>query len=71
MFSTMSALNPKRSSNSRTKSRPLPEVTRDPFKIDPQRSVEGELKGLILFLTHWVEASTMSIMLSKQHEYWR
>ncbi len=32
MFSMMSALNPKRSPNSRTKSRPVSEVTRDPWK---------------------------------------
>jgi hypothetical protein len=32
MFSAMSALNPNRSSNSRTKSKPLSEVTREPWK---------------------------------------
>ena len=36
--------------------------------IDSQRVVEGELKGLVLLLTHWVEASTILIVLSKpQH----
>jgi hypothetical protein len=39
--------------------------------IDSQRRIKRELKGLILFLTHWVEASTMLIVLSKPHEYWR
>jgi hypothetical protein len=32
MFSPMSALNPRRSSNSRTKSKPPAEVTREPWK---------------------------------------
>ena len=32
MFSAMSALNPRRSSNSRTKSKPPSEVTREPWK---------------------------------------
>jgi hypothetical protein len=30
------------------------------LEIDLQRGVEGELKGLILFLTHWVSASGAS-----------
>ncbi len=30
-----------------------------------------ELKGLILFLTHWIEASAKFVLLSKPHEYWR
>ena len=39
--------------------------------FDSQRRVERELKGLILFLTHWVEASRMLVVRSKPHEYWR
>ena len=27
------------------------------LEIDPERSVEGELKGLVLYLTHWVLTS--------------
>jgi hypothetical protein len=38
------------------------------LKIDPQRSVEGELKGLVLLLTHSVEASAEFVLLSKPHE---
>src|ERR1022692_962651 len=41
------------------------------LKIDPQRSVEGELKRLVLLLTHWVEASAEFVLLSKPYEYWR
>src|ERR1022692_929397 len=41
------------------------------LEIDSQRRIKRELKGLILFLTHWVEASTMLIVLSKPHECWR
>jgi len=55
MFSVMSALNPKRSSNSRTNSRPPSEVTREPWKSTLKDGIKRELKGLILFLTHWVE----------------
>ena len=50
----MSSPNPKCSSNSRTRIRPPSEVTRDTLKIDLQCSIERELKGLILSLTHWV-----------------
>jgi hypothetical protein len=39
--------------------------------LDSQRRVEREMEGLILFLTHWVEASRMLVVLSKPHEYWR
>jgi hypothetical protein len=45
MFSVMNPLNPNRSSNSRTKSRPLSEVTREPLEIDSQRRIKRELKG--------------------------
>jgi hypothetical protein len=31
-----------------------------PLEIDPERSVERELKGLILYLTHWVLTSETS-----------
>jgi hypothetical protein len=41
------------------------------LEINFQRRVKRELKGLILFLTHWVEASTILIVLSKPHECWR
>ena len=41
------------------------------LEIYSQRRIKRELKRLILFLTHWVEASTMLIVLSKPHEYWR
>jgi hypothetical protein len=43
------------------------------LEINFQRRVKRELKGLILFLTHWVEASARLISLSKPHEYrrWR
>src|ERR1022692_2315498 len=54
-FAAMSALNPKRSSNSRTSNRPPSEVTREPWKSTFQTRIKRELKGLILFLTHWVE----------------
>jgi hypothetical protein len=32
------------------------------LEIDLPRSVEGELKGLVLFLTHWVQASWTSLL---------
>jgi hypothetical protein len=35
------------------------------------KSVERELKRLILCFTHWIEASTLSRLRSKPHEYWR
>src|ERR1022692_1830560 len=41
------------------------------LEINFQRRVKRELKGLFLFLTHWVEASTMLIVLPKPHECWR
>jgi hypothetical protein len=41
------------------------------LEIDFQRGVEGELKWLFLGLTHWVEASEESGLLSKPHEYRR
>jgi len=64
MFSVMSVLNPKRSSNSRTKSKPPSEVTREPWKstfleIHFQRGVERELKRLCL--THWVKVGRPAI----------
>ena len=37
----------------------------------PQGSVEGELKGPVLLLTHFVEASAEFVLLLKRHEYWR
>jgi hypothetical protein len=40
------------------------------LEIDLQRGVEGELKGLILLLTHWVRASAEFVLISKPHEYW-
>ena len=41
------------------------------LEIDSQRRVERELKGLILFLTHWVEASEEFVLPSQPHKYWR
>jgi hypothetical protein len=41
------------------------------LEIDFQSGVEGELKWLLLWLTHWVEASARSGLLSKPREYWR
>src|ERR1035441_6863827 len=41
------------------------------MEVDLQRGVEGELKGLILLLTHWVRASAEFVLISKPHEYWR
>ena len=36
-----------------------------------KKVVEGELKGLVLVLTPWVEASAESVFLSKPNELWR
>src|SRR5260370_26203377 len=41
------------------------------LEIHLQRSVERELKGLILFLTHWVLASGACQSCSNPHEYRR
>jgi hypothetical protein len=41
------------------------------MEINFQRAIKGELERLTLCLTHWVEASAMSILLSEPHEYWR
>jgi hypothetical protein len=41
------------------------------LEINFQTGVKGELKGLILCFTHWVEASAKSMLLSTPHEYWR
>jgi hypothetical protein len=42
------------------------------LEIDSQRGIEGELKGLVLRLTHWIEASVRGVrLLSKPDEYWR
>jgi hypothetical protein len=69
MFLEVSALNSRRSSNSRTSSRPPSDARA--LEIDSQRRVERELKGLVLFLTHWVEASEEFVLPSQPHEYWR
>ena len=53
MFSRMSAPNPKRSSNSRTNSRPGGDA--GALEINFQTGVKREMKGLILFLTHRIE----------------
>jgi hypothetical protein len=37
--------------------------------IDLERGVEGELKGLTLYLTHWVPPSGASSSRSHPHEY--
>jgi hypothetical protein len=37
--------------------------------IDLERGVEGELEGLILFLTHWVLTSRAPSSRSYPHEY--
>jgi len=55
MFSRMSALNPKRSSNSRIKSRPPLEVTLR--RLDPAGEKQNQPFQFVL--------------LSKPHEYWR
>jgi hypothetical protein len=39
------------------------------LKIDLERGVEGELKGLILYLTPWVLTSGASSSRSHPHEY--
>jgi len=39
------------------------------LEIDLERGVEGELKGLILRLTHWVLTSGASSSRSHPHEY--
>ena len=41
------------------------------LEIDSQREIEGELKGLVLLLTHWVETSAEFVLLSKPHGCWR
>ena len=39
------------------------------LEIDLQRGVEGELKGLVLYLTHWVLTSGAAPSRSHPHEY--
>jgi hypothetical protein len=39
------------------------------LKIDLERGVEGELKGLTLYLTHWVPTSGASSSRSHPYEY--
>jgi hypothetical protein len=39
------------------------------LEIDLERGVEGELKGLILYFTHWVPTSRASSSRSHAHEY--
>jgi hypothetical protein len=39
------------------------------LEIHLQRSVEGELKWLVLFLTHWVSTSKASSSPSYPHQY--
>jgi hypothetical protein len=39
--------------------------------VRPNPLLRCWLQGLILFLTHWVEASAKSISLSKPHKWWR
>ncbi len=39
------------------------------LEIDFERSVEGELKRLILFLTHWVLTSGASSLHLHPHKY--
>jgi hypothetical protein len=39
------------------------------LKIDLERGIEGELKGLILYLTHWVLTSGASLSRLQPHEY--
>src|SRR5450759_5486560 len=41
------------------------------LEIDSPRGIERELKGLVLLLTHWVEASAEFVLLSKPHGCWR
>jgi hypothetical protein len=46
---------------------PLPAAGR--LEIDLERGDEGELKGLILYLTHWVWTSGASSSRLRPHEY--
>jgi hypothetical protein len=39
------------------------------LEIDLERRVEGELKGLILYLTHWVLTSGASSSRSNPYKY--
>ena len=39
------------------------------LEIDLERGVEGELKGLVLYLTHWVLTSGASSSRSHPHKY--
>jgi hypothetical protein len=39
------------------------------LKIDLERGVEGELKGLILYLIHWALTSGALSSRSYPHEY--
>src|SRR5712692_4198165 len=39
------------------------------LEIDLERGVEGELKGLVLYLTHWALTSGASSSRSHPHEY--
>jgi hypothetical protein len=39
------------------------------LEIDLERGVERELKGLILFLTHWVSSSGTSSLRSNPYEH--
>jgi hypothetical protein len=41
------------------------------LEINLPSRVKRELKGLILFLTRWSEASAEFVLLSKAHEYSR
>ena len=39
------------------------------LEIDLERGIEGELKALILYLTHWALTSGASSSRSHPHEY--
>jgi len=57
MFLAMSAVNPRRSSNSDITKYITVESDSRAVEIDSQRRTERQLKGLILPLTRWVDVS--------------
>lgn len=71
MFSVMSALNLKRFIQFAHQQQAIVGSGTKTLEIGSQRRVQRELKGLILFLTHWIETSLTLVLLSKPHECWR
>jgi hypothetical protein len=41
------------------------------LEINLQTGIKGELKGLILCLTHWIEDLRELVLLSESHQYFR